>query len=185
MVPQRWAATQSNLGGALQALGARESGTAKLEQAVVAFREALKEQTRERAPLDWGRTHHNLGNALARLGDRDSGTAKLEEAVVAYGEALKELHEITANFMLAIVGVHIAGVLIGTWLHQDNLIGAMLTGRKSGHPNDAVRSAWRSVAVLMVAAVLAFWTLQWQSAPVPSAANGTSASARHHDRDDD
>lgn len=101
------------------------------------------------------------------------------------GEALKELHEITADFMLAIVGVHIAGVLIGTWLHQDNLIGAMLTGRKSGHPNDAVRSAWRSVAVLMLAAVLAFWTLQWQSAPVPSAAYGTSASARHHDRDDD
>ena len=101
------------------------------------------------------------------------------------GEALKELHEVTANVMLAIVGVHIAGVLIGTWLHQDNLIGAMLTGRKPGRPEDAVRSAWRSVAVLMLAAVLTFWTLQWQSAPVPSAANRTSASARHHDRDDD
>ncbi len=101
------------------------------------------------------------------------------------GEALKELHEVTANAMLAIVGVHIAGVLIGTWLHQDNLIGAMLTGRKPGRPEDAVRSAWRSVAVLMLAAVLTFWTLQWQSAPVLSAANRTSASARHHDRDDD
>jgi cytochrome b len=98
---------------------------------------------------------------------------------------LEELHEGAANVMLAVVGVHIAGVLIGTWLHHDNLIGAMLTGRKPGRPEDAVRSAWRSVAVLMLAAVLAFWTLQWQSAPLPSAGNATSASARPHDRDDD
>jgi cytochrome b len=101
------------------------------------------------------------------------------------GEALEELHEVVANVMLAIVGVHVAGVLIGSWLHRDNLIGAMLTGRKPVHPNDGVRSAWRSVAILMLTAVLAFWTLQWQSAPATAAANQTSASARSHDRDDD
>jgi tetratricopeptide (TPR) repeat protein len=89
-VPLIWAATQANLGGALQALGARESGTAKLEQAVVAFREALKEQTRERAPLDWAATQTGLGVALWRLGERERGMAKLEEAVVAFREALKE-----------------------------------------------------------------------------------------------
>ena len=88
--PLIWAATQSNLGGALQALGARESGTAKLEQAVVAFREALKEQTRERAPLNWAETQNRLGVALWRLGERERGTEKLEEAVVAFREALKE-----------------------------------------------------------------------------------------------
>jgi len=101
------------------------------------------------------------------------------------GKWLEELHEGAANVMLAVVGAHIAGVLIGTWLHHDNLIGAMLTGRKPGRPEDAVRSAWRSVAVLMLAAVLTFWTLQWQSAPVASAANATSMSTRHHDRDGD
>ena len=101
------------------------------------------------------------------------------------GEWLEELHEGAANVMLTIVGVHIAGVLLGSWLHRDNLIGAMLTGRKPGRPEDAVRSAWRSVAVLMLAAVLTFWTLQWQSAPVASAANATSMSTRHHDRDGD
>jgi hypothetical protein len=31
-VPLDWAATQNNLGNALQALGARESGTARLEE---------------------------------------------------------------------------------------------------------------------------------------------------------
>jgi tetratricopeptide (TPR) repeat protein len=71
-------------------LGERESGTAKLEQAVAAFREALKEGTRERAPLDWASTQNNLGYTFMRLGERDSGTAKLEEAVTAYREALKE-----------------------------------------------------------------------------------------------
>ena len=71
-------------------LGERESGTARLEEAVAAYREALKEWTRERVPLDWAVTQNNLGNALATLGERESGTARLEEAVAAYREALKE-----------------------------------------------------------------------------------------------
>ena len=89
-MPLDWAMTQNNLGIALSALGERESGTAKLEEAVAAFREALKEWTRERVPLDWAMTQNNLGIALCRLGERESGTAKLEEAVAAYREALKE-----------------------------------------------------------------------------------------------
>ena len=55
-VPLDWAATQSNLGVALETLGERESGTERLEQAVAAFNEALKERTRERVPLDWAMT---------------------------------------------------------------------------------------------------------------------------------
>ena len=57
---------------------------------MAAYREALKEQTRERVPLDWAMTQNNLGNALWTLGERESGTARLEEAVAAYREALKE-----------------------------------------------------------------------------------------------
>ncbi|MFN7308946.1 MAG: hypothetical protein ACK5TQ_20545, partial [Acetobacteraceae bacterium] len=41
------------LGNALLALGRREAGTAMLEDSVTAYREALKERTRERVPLDW------------------------------------------------------------------------------------------------------------------------------------
>ena len=89
-VPLDWAGTQNGLGTALGVLGERESGTARLEEAVAAFREALEEATRERVPLDWAETQTNLGNALARLGERESGTARLEEAVAAYREALKE-----------------------------------------------------------------------------------------------
>ena len=82
--------TQNNLGNALRTLGERESGTARLEEAVAAFREALKEWTRERVPLDWAMTQNNLGDALQTLGERESGTARLDEAVAAYREALKD-----------------------------------------------------------------------------------------------
>jgi tetratricopeptide (TPR) repeat protein len=68
----------------------RESGTAGLKEAVAAYREALKESTRERVPLDWAMTQNNLGSVLSTLGERESGTARLEEAVAAYREALKE-----------------------------------------------------------------------------------------------
>ena len=64
-MPLDWATTQNNLGNALRTLGERESGTARLEEAVAAYRAALEECTRERVPLDWATTQNNLGNALA------------------------------------------------------------------------------------------------------------------------
>ena len=45
---------QNNLGLALQMLGERESGTARLEEAVAAYRDALKEWTQAAAPYQ----HH-------------------------------------------------------------------------------------------------------------------------------
>jgi tetratricopeptide (TPR) repeat protein len=79
-----------DLGLALSDLGERESGTARLEEAVAAFRAALEDYKRERVPLDWARTQNNLGEALRTLGERESGTARLEEAVAAYRAALEE-----------------------------------------------------------------------------------------------
>jgi hypothetical protein len=81
---------QDDLGHALQRLGERERGRARLEQAVAAFRAALEEWTRERVPLKWAGTQNNLGVALQTLGERESGPRRLEEAVVAYRAALEE-----------------------------------------------------------------------------------------------
>ncbi len=101
MLAQRMVATASDstergtagtlLGNALWTLGERESGTARLEEAVASYRAALEEWTRERVPLDWALTQNNLGNALGTLGERESGTARLEEAVAAYRAALDEM----------------------------------------------------------------------------------------------
>jgi tetratricopeptide (TPR) repeat protein len=79
-----------DLGIALSTLGERESGTAKLEEAVAAFREALKESTCQRGARDLAMAQGNLGETLSRLGERESGTARLDEAVAALREALKE-----------------------------------------------------------------------------------------------
>jgi tetratricopeptide (TPR) repeat protein len=88
--PQQRGTALNDLGNALGTLGERESGAAKLEEAVAAYREALEERARERVPLEWAGVQNNLGLTLWRLGQRESGTKRLEEAVAAYREALKE-----------------------------------------------------------------------------------------------
>ena len=47
------------------------------------------------------------------------------------GHWLEESHEFLAGAMLAVVGVHLAGVAVASWLHRENLVRAMLTGRKA------------------------------------------------------
>ena len=88
--PLAWAAMQNIVGNALAALGEREAGTVRLEEAVVAYRSALEEYTQGREPLGWAATQNNLGCALVALGEREVGTARLEEAVAAYRSALEE-----------------------------------------------------------------------------------------------
>jgi cytochrome b len=99
------------------------------------------------------------------------------------GHWLEELHEVAANFMLAVVGVHVAGVVLASWLHRENLVRAMLTGRKEGAPNQGIRWTWWPLALVLLAAVLGFWWLQWQSAPA-TASSGTVATeaAKYADR---
>ncbi len=63
----------------LYALGVLECGTTRLDDAVAAYREALKEYTRERVPHDWARSTGNQGVALMLLAERrgDPDMAKL------------------------------------------------------------------------------------------------------------
>jgi tetratricopeptide (TPR) repeat protein len=99
--PLQWATIQNDLGDVLRKLGERgavlkkfgereDDDTGRLEEAVTAYREALKERTRERAPREWAVTQENLGDALRELSERKNDAGLLEEAVMAYREALKE-----------------------------------------------------------------------------------------------
>ena len=77
----QWATTQMNLGNALLRLGERESGTARLEEAVTAYRAALEERTRERVPLDWAVCTGNQGVAPMLLAERIGDVTKARSAV--------------------------------------------------------------------------------------------------------
>jgi cytochrome b len=114
-------------------------------------------------------TGHNPAGALAivallalTLAIAVSGWASYNEVG---GNWLEDTHEAAANLMLAVIGLHVGGVVLSSWLHRENLALAMLSGRKPGTPEEGIRRAWRGVAALMLVAVLGFWWLQWQGAP--------------------
>ena len=79
------------------------------------------------------------------------------------GEWVAELHEVASHIMLILVGIHIVGVIAASWLHKENLARAMVNGFKQGKAADGISRVWVSVAVVLVAAVLGFWYLQWAS----------------------
>lgn len=145
-----------------------------------------------------GRPEHHVGHnpagALAIMALLALGACVTAAGWATYtevgGEWLEEVHEVLANLMLAIVVVHVAAVVLSSRLHHENLVRAMVTGRKAAPATEGIRSAWRSVAVVLLVAVLGFWWMQWQDAPSPGAAvaaQGDKAAkpgkSRRHDDD--
>jgi cytochrome b len=111
------------------------------------------------------------------------------------GEVIEEGHEVVATAMLALVGLHVAGVAVSSWRHRENLVGAMVDGRQAAPPAEGIGRARWGIAALLLATVLGYWTLQALTAPQapPAGAGGTSdvgtggtgvGRDRDHDKDD-
>lgn len=73
------------------------------------------------------------------------------------GDAMEELHEFLSNAMLAVALIHIAGVVVSSVLHRENLVRSMITGFKTASSDEGIRRSYRWLGVIMLAAVAAFW----------------------------
>lgn len=73
------------------------------------------------------------------------------------GDALEELHEIASNCMLAVVLIHIAGVVASSVLHRENLVRSMFTGLKLAKPEQGIHRSYLWLGVIMLVVVAAFW----------------------------
>jgi len=99
------------------------------------------------------RTEHWLGHnpagsyaifALIALGFAAvlSGWAIYAEVVP---EKLEDIHEVLVNIMLGVIGLHVAGAILSSLMHRENLIRSMITGYKLGRAEDAIpgmKTAW-------------------------------------------
>jgi cytochrome b len=127
---------------------------------------------------------HNPAGALAIVALLALTVAAAATGWAAYneigGEWLAELHEATANVMLAAVGIHLAGVVVSSWLHRENLVGAMLHGRKAASTHEGIGRARWTVALALLALVGGFWWTQWaDSAAAQATLHRAVAQAQH------
>lgn len=74
----------------------------------------------------------------------------------ATGLALAEVHEFIAWAGLALIAVHVTGVLVEGRVHGENLVRAMIDGRKPGEARDAIASRATGVAVAMLCGLSLF-----------------------------
>lgn len=104
---------------------------------------------------------HNPLGAVAILLLLLLGLACAVSGVLIYQDVdidwLEQLHELSAWLMLIIVAVHVIGVIVSSVLHRQNLIRAMIDGKKRIAPHQAISSDYPLVALLLAFALAVFW----------------------------
>jgi cytochrome b len=96
------------------------------------------------------------------------------------GEWAEEAHEALAWALLGVVIVHVAGVALSSVLHRENLVAAMITGRKRGAPAEAITGPRWIVGVAVAALVAALWL---DLVSIPGLDAGAGAAETAHARD--
>ncbi len=121
------------------------------------------------------------------------------------GDLFEEVHEVIAFTTLGLAGFHVAGVLFSSWLHDENLIRAMVTGEKEVHADAidldhtapdtdpvpgmdgapvAAGSALRRAATVIIVPIAALLIGAVVVGAADISANGAAIHADDHDDDD-
>lgn len=134
-----------------------------------------------------GRPAHHVGHnpagaiaivLLLALGLGTAGAGWLLQNDIG-GELFEEVHEVLANTLLALVIVHILGVIVSSLLHRENLARAMLTGVKRGATEQGIHRPHGMIALLLVVAVAGFgWALV--EGKLPQLLDPAAVSESHH-----
>jgi len=74
---------------------------------------------------------------------------------IGTGFVFHEIHEVLAWVMLAVVALHLVGVIVESLYHRENLIMAMITGYKEGGDDGVQVRPGSVVAVVLMAAIVA------------------------------
>ncbi len=75
------------------------------------------------------------------------------------GRSLEDIHEVAANALMFVAAVHVAGVMVSSFLHRENLIRSMITGMKNGLASDGISRPRRIAAAVLLVMVTGFWVL--------------------------
>jgi cytochrome b len=65
----------------------------------------------------------------------------------------EKAHEWVSDGLLAVIAVHLMGVLASSRLHQENLVAAMITGNKTGNVADGINNTKELVAIILLGLV--------------------------------
>ena len=113
------------------------------------------------------------------------GLASAVSGVMVYqelgGDALEDLHEVSSYAILAVVAVHVLGVLVSSVMHRENLVRSMITGYKSDGQNEGIKRSYAWLGVIMLVAVVAFWFGYPATGPVSSGGEATHAGQNDDD----
>lgn len=100
-------------------------------------------------------------------------------------EAMEDVHEVAGNIMIGLAAVHVVGVLADWLLTRDNIVGAMISGKK--HLDEEAAAAeprmagvWRAVAIALPLILLGGYMVQQSD----FSATAEEHEEREHERDD-
>jgi cytochrome b len=111
-------------------------------------------------------TGHNPAGAWAVVGLLTLTVLTAAFGLATYNDVgggwTEEGHELLANLSLCLVGLHVLAVVASSYLHHENLVLPMFTGRKQGLPSEAIgsRQGWIAAVVLCLWATGFAWYLR-------------------------